>query len=171
MSQAGIVTAKGQPGTLDTLTGNMGGPVSPDGSNNINILGTGGAYVTGIPASHTLLISVTTTGFTWQTVTSASPPNPIQLVAQNGYICGGVSQVTFILPLVPNIGDSFIIISSTSTFKITENGAQQMRIGTQISTAGSGTVVSNSAGDTIEMIYVGGNTFLALSPQGTLTTS
>jgi len=48
----------GVTGPLDTLTGNVGGVVSPDGAANINILGTGGVTVTGTPVTNTLTISV-----------------------------------------------------------------------------------------------------------------
>jgi hypothetical protein len=77
--------------------------------------------------------------------------------------------VIFILPLVATIGDEFKVASYTATFQINQNGAQQMRIGTEITTAGSGNVASNSAGDAVDMIYVGSNTFLNLDVQGTIT--
>lgn len=108
-------------------------------------------------------------GLTWNVVTSASPTNPIQIVAQNGYICNGVSQVTFILPLAPTVGDTYAIVSNTATFQVTENGAQQIRAGADLSTAGSGTMTSNTVGDNVQFIYVGSNLFLCMPSQGTLT--
>jgi hypothetical protein len=109
-------------------------------------------------------------GFNWVAVTSASPTNPIQIVRNTGYICNGVSQVTFTLPLTGALGDSFIVFSNTATFQIAENGAQVIQIGTGSSTAGAGTATSNSAGDSLELTYIGGNVFAAVTPpQGTIT--
>lgn len=129
----------------------------------------GGSGATTSASGNTITVTVSTTAMNWQTVTSASPTNPIQIVKENGYICNGVSQVTFILPLAPTIGDTFIILSNTSTFQITENGGQQICIGTAASTAGSGNCTSNSTGDQVEFVYVGGNIFRGFAPQGTLT--
>lgn len=42
---------------VETLTGNSGGAVSPDGSFNINILGSGNYTVTGSPGTNTLTLS------------------------------------------------------------------------------------------------------------------
>lgn len=42
---------------LQKLTGNTGGPVAPDGSSNINIVGSGSISVTGNPGTHTLTIA------------------------------------------------------------------------------------------------------------------
>jgi hypothetical protein len=133
---------------------------------NINVYGGAGITTTG--SGDTITIIATGSGYTWNTVDSSD--NTVQIVVENGYICTGSSQVVFLLPLTANAGDSFRILSYTSTFQITQNGGQQMRLGLQTTTPGSGNVTSNSAGDTVEMIYVGGNTFMAMSPQGTLTT-
>jgi|SRR5271165_2608047 len=58
MSQSGIYGAGGGGGggTLSTLTGNVGGAVSPAGA-NINLIGGGGVTVTGNPGTHTLTIT------------------------------------------------------------------------------------------------------------------
>lgn len=53
---------------IETLTGNIGGPVGPDGAFNINVIGTGNILVTGNPATNTLTISeVSTTTITFTT--------------------------------------------------------------------------------------------------------
>jgi hypothetical protein len=135
--------------------------------NTLEILG--GPGVTTSASGNIITISVAASGFTWNLVTSVSPPNPIQIIAENGYSCQGVSLVTFILPLVPTFGDTFIVASTTSRFQIAANASQQMRVGNTISTAGSGTVTSNSGGDMVEMVYMGSNIFQSMSPQGTLT--
>jgi hypothetical protein len=65
MSQAGVFpTAILPPGTVvETLTGNTGGAVGPNGSDNINIVGDGTTIeVTGNPGTNTLTISSLSTG-------------------------------------------------------------------------------------------------------------
>jgi hypothetical protein len=42
---------------IETLTGNVGGIVGPDGANNVNVVGTGSITVTGNPGTNTLTIS------------------------------------------------------------------------------------------------------------------
>lgn len=55
MSQQGRLGS----GFLEFLTGNVGGPVPPDGAENINIVGAGTVAVTGNPATNTLTITGT----------------------------------------------------------------------------------------------------------------
>jgi hypothetical protein len=59
MSQAGSIGSSGGSGGsgVQTLTGDVGGAVSPDGSDNINIVGGGSITVTGDPGTNTLTIS------------------------------------------------------------------------------------------------------------------
>jgi hypothetical protein len=138
-------------------------------ANIIEILGGAGAATSA--SGNVITITVTAASFNWNTVTSTSPPNPIQLVAQNGYICNGVAMVSFLLPLAPNIGDSFIVLSNTARFEILENASQQICIGTAASTPGSGSCVSTSTGNQVQFVYVGGNVFRGFAPQGTLIIS
>jgi hypothetical protein len=138
--------------------------------NILNVIGGTGITTEASPdGSNNLIINATGTAFTWNLVTSVSPANPIQILAENGYSCQGSSLVTFILPLAPSFGDTFVILSTTARFQITANAGQQMRVGNVISTAGSGTATSNAAGDYVEMVYVGSNIFQSFAPQGTLT--
>ena len=82
MSQFFIdANASGLP-TIDTVTGNIGGAVGPDASNNITIVGTGSVSVSGNPATNTLTISSTS-----GTVTSVS------VVSANGF-AGTVATAT-----------------------------------------------------------------------------
>lgn len=138
-------------------------------ANVLYILGVGGVVTSAPGSSNTINVTVSGSGFTWNAVTSASPTNPIQIVPENGYACQGVSLVTFILPLAPNFGDTFIIASTTSRFQITANGSQQMRVGNAITSAGSGTLTSNTVGDFVEFVYLGSNIFQCFGPQGSLT--
>jgi hypothetical protein len=168
MSQAGIINISNgdlPPDVPLIFEGNSGSGSAI--AHIFEIVGSGGVSTDVV--GNVLTITVMSTGFTWNSVTSLVPTNPIQIVAENGYICNGSSQVTFLLPLAPNIGDSFIIISNSATFTITENGSQAMRVGAILSTAGSGTVTSNTVGDQIQFTYVGGNLFISNPPQGTFT--
>jgi hypothetical protein len=58
-SQAGSFGGGGiTPGTVvETITGNAGGAVGPDGSSNVNIVGSGNITVTGNAGTHTLTIT------------------------------------------------------------------------------------------------------------------
>lgn len=129
----------------------------------------GGPGITTSAVGNQITINVMSSGFTWNTVTSLAPVNPIQISAENGYICNGVAIVTFRLPLAPAIGDDFIIISNTARFQILQNGGQQICIGTAATTPGIGNLISNSTGDKVEFVYVGGNIFRGFAPQGTAT--
>lgn len=165
MSQAGALSiddADLPPDVPLIFDGNIG---SASANNNVlNIIGSGGALVSA--SGNTITISVGGS-FTWNPVTSTD--NIVQIQSSNGYVCKGVSQVIFLLPLSPNFGDEFIIVSDTATFRINENGSQVMRIGAVVSTAGSGYLTSNTVGDLLQMVYVGSNKFIAFSPQGSLT--
>lgn len=59
MSQAGAASFNSSASFIQTLTGNSGGPVGPDGADNINVIGnnTSGINVVGMPGSNTLSIS------------------------------------------------------------------------------------------------------------------
>lgn len=60
MSQAGTFkTGGGGSGDILTLTGNIGGPVGPDGGGNINVVGSGSISISGNPGTNTLTISLT----------------------------------------------------------------------------------------------------------------
>lgn len=61
MSQAGSFFEGSGPTDVESLTGNIGGPVGPDGANNINVIGDedSGIFVDGTPFNNTLTISNT----------------------------------------------------------------------------------------------------------------
>jgi hypothetical protein len=168
VSQAGILNAVTTPLPPEIATEyicNTG--IAVPAANILNVFGATGTTTEG--SGNTITITSVSSGFTWNLVTNVSPVNPIQIVTQNGYSCQGVSQVTFILPLAPTFGDTFIVASTTSTFQITQNGSQKIIFGSASTTAGSGTLNSNTVGDTVEIVYMGSNTFQVISPQGTIT--
>ena len=167
MSQAGYATIEAgnlPPEVPLFFEGNSGTGTAI--SNLFEIVGVGG--VTTEVTGNVMTISAVSSGFTWNTVTSAT--NPTQLVSENGYICSGVSLCTFLLPLAPSVGDTFKVFSYTSRFQIIPNGGQNIVVGAVTGLIGaSGTLTSNAAGDQITMTYMGGNTFQSEAPQGVLT--
>ena len=168
MSQAGIVslTESGGGGNIPINFVTDSGTATAI-ANTLFVNGAGGTS-TSVGASNQIIITCTGgSTFTWNVVTSATNVN--QIVVNNGYICNGASLVTFLLPLAPAIGDSFKIVSNTARFQISENGSQQIRIGAEITSAGSGTLTSNTVGDFITAVYVGSNIFICEAPEGTLT--
>lgn len=76
-------------GDLETLTGDTGGPVSPDGADNINLLGTPGVItVTGNPATHTLTWDAGGTLATLYSTDFDGPAIPASNILE---VIGGVS--------------------------------------------------------------------------------
>jgi len=65
--------------TVETLTGNYGGPISPDGAHNINILGVGGISVTG--SGHSLYITSASGGNVFTATTVDATPTTLFLFA------------------------------------------------------------------------------------------
>lgn len=162
MSQAGILNVGGSsPAVVETLTGNSGGAVGPDGAHNINVVGSGGVTVTGNPGTNTLTITSSGMGFTWSDASGA-----FLAASNNGYFITGASTPT--LPAAPNEGDAVnFIVDTPSTCTITANAGQQIRIGAVL-TAVAGTAANTVRGDSIILVYrATGATWFSLSgPQG-----
>jgi hypothetical protein len=101
MSQAGkFVISSLPPGTIvETLTGNSGGAVGPDGSNNINVVGDGTTIdVTGSPGTNTLTISALSSGGATSFPTDSGTATPaagiLNIIADNAALNAG-SSVSF----------------------------------------------------------------------------
>ncbi len=59
MSQAGVIrNGSAGMGSVDTLTGDVGGAVGPDGANNINLLTGAGLLSTGVPGTNTITFTL-----------------------------------------------------------------------------------------------------------------
>ncbi|SRR5258706_9795394 len=162
MTKAGILSDLTSPSAnVETLTGNSGGAVGPNAAFNINLIGSGSVSVAGNPGTNTLTISVSGSGLTWN-VTNAASAN---LVSNNGYLSNNAGVVTYTLPATSAVGDYIAIIGmGTGGWSIAQGTAQQVRIGSVISTAGAGGSVSSfEAHDSMEMICsVANTTWLAL---------
>jgi hypothetical protein len=155
--------------TIDTITGNTGGPIGPDGADNINIVGAGGVNVAGNAGTNTLTITVAGMGFTWNVITSATNPN--QIVEDNGYITKGAGAVTLVLPAAANIGDTFVIAGYGNLWTLTQNALQSITLGAKTTLAGiGGSITATNIKDTIEVICVTTNTeFQIIDSVGNLT--
>lgn len=169
MSQAGILNVGGAtPSVIETLTGNTGGAIAPDAAHNINILGAGGVTVAGNAGTHTLTISVSGAGMTWNTISASQG-----LVVNNGYICtapGGALALS--LPAVSALGDIIeVTLDGSASFSITQGAGQQIRMGNQATTAGvGGSLTTTQQGDTIKMVCQTANLkWNVLSTMGNLT--
>lgn len=151
MSQSGVANAAMSTGIVDFLSGNSGGPVGPDSSNNINIVGAGGITVSGNAFTNTLTISESGVS-KWNLIGA-----PQTLVSNQGYICtssGSFGTLMLLLPPVSSLGDIIeITLDGAGGFTVTQGAGQSIRIGNQITTAGtSGSLMSTQQGDTLRMV-------------------
>lgn len=116
MSQAGIfATAMTPPGVVvQTIQGNSGGPVSPNGANNIFVVGDGTTILTaGNPGTNTITISSTGVLYNYVNVNTT----PYVVLSTDDYIsvdCS-VMAITIQLPDVPLIGIPYIIKDRTGS--------------------------------------------------------
>jgi|SRR5215831_4016152 len=86
---------------IQTITGNSGGAVGPDGADNINIIGSGGVTVTGNPGTNTL------------TVTS---PGAGALVLLDSQTVNNVTEVVFDNTLITNTYSTYFFNIRNVTF-------------------------------------------------------
>jgi hypothetical protein len=150
MSQAGPLNdSGGGGGGADVFVTNSGTAIPLAGV--IEILGTGSISTAG--SGNVITISISGTGFTWNTITSAS--NPTQIIAENAYITAGVSQCNLTLPLTAAIGDSFIVTGLSSLFQIQQNANQSIIFGMLNTTTGvTGSISSTGSGDHVTIVCV-----------------
>lgn len=168
----GIQTANGGAGQLDITNTSMFTPGSDLAvgfvGGNINLVEGNGIAITNNGAG-SIRFDVVSSGFTWNSITAATNPNP--LVAENGYVPTGGAQVIFSLPVAPAFGDVIEIvgIATGNLWKITQNAGQTIRLGIQSTTPGvlghlDATMVTDSVKllcvvpvTTFEIISVTGN--------------
>lgn len=153
MSQSGQLVASATPGIVDFLEGNTGGPVAPDASNIIFILGQGNLSVVGDPGTHTLTIK--DTGITaWNKIFASQT-----LVVNNGYFCNGGGSLSLALPATSAIGDTInVVLVGSTSWTITQSAGQQIFMGNSQTTAGvTGALVSSQQGDSVQLVCLTAN--------------
>jgi hypothetical protein len=161
MSQSGVLNDTiFPPGLLvETLTGNTGGAVHANSSNNIFVVGDGvTCTVVGSPSLHSLTISVLTPAvevIPYTGVTHAQ--SPYTTLSTDYYIScdltGGV--ITIRLPNAPATGRVYIIkdrlgLAATSNITITTPGGT-------VTLDGSTSFVMNTAYEAIQFVFNGTN--------------
>ncbi len=159
-------TGGGGTGIL-TITGNTGGAVGADGSNNINVVGGGAISVTGSPGTNTLTISSSNPFFLWSVISSNQ-----MAVTQSGYFVDDASRVDVLLPNASSIGDIFIVADlGGNKFRITQGAGQQIIFGTSTTTVGAaGYLESIFMGDSVTLVCCEANlTWMAMPPVGNIT--
>lgn len=157
MSQSGTYETGTVLADVETLTGNTGGAVGPNGAGNINVLGAGSTSVAGNPGTNTLTITVTGGGLQWTEVIVVGPTS---MAVNNGYIANNGALVSLLLPAVAPLG-SIIRVTGKGVggWRITQNAGQQIFMGTISTSAGVGGSISSSATrDTVELVCVTANT-------------
>ncbi len=161
----GITTGSG---TLNTLTGNSGGPVGPDGSSNINVIGSGAITVSGSPGTNTLTISTASPFFTWSVIVANQAA-----VNQQGYLTNGGAKVQVTLPAGSAVGDTFAIADlGGNGWQVKQGVGQQILYGNSATTAGNtGSISSTFVGDACYLVCCVANTTWMVVPgsQGNFT--
>jgi hypothetical protein len=123
VSANGIVTANwvkiGSTLAAESLTGNSGGTVFPDSSNNINIVGDGiSVNVVGTPATHTLTINVTGFEPDYTSVTHAMSPYTVLPTDTYLSVDCSAGPVTLNFPNVPNFKETWTVKDRTGNASI-----------------------------------------------------
>ncbi len=153
-------------GDLETLTGNTGGPVSPDGAGNINVVGDGTTInIVGNPGTNTLTVSAVGTG-----LVSSLTGNSGGAV---GPTAGNINVVgTGVITIVGNPGTSTLtvtpsgsIASSFITNPATGTATPVLGVltfagtgGTTVSAAGSTVTINSTSGTLTGLLAQDGNT-------------
>lgn len=160
-------TGGGGTGIL-TITGNSGGAVGPDMSNNINILGGGAITVTGNSLTNTLTISSSNPFFAWFVIGGSQ-----MAVSQTGYFTDDPARIDLLLPNTSVVGDIFIVADlGGGKWRVTQDSGQQILIGNSSTTVGAtGYLESIFIGDSVTLVCCEDNlTWMAVpAPTGNLT--
>jgi len=151
-----------------SVTGNVGGAVGPDLLENIDLLGSAGITVTGVPGTNTLTITGSGADFTWNEVLIGAA----NMVANNGYVTNSVATISLTLPLTCPFGATMRIGGKgLGGWKILQNASQFIEFGLMNTTPGvTGGIASNNANDSLEVVCITADTdFLVLSSVGNFT--
>lgn len=166
MSQAGIASLEKAHPEIPTSFVTDSGTAIPI-ANIIEILGGAGVSTSG--ASNIVTITVSASGFTWNTITSATNPNSLSI--ENGYITKGAGAVVMVLPPASNVGDTIEILGYGNLWQLTQNAGQTIFFGSQQTTPGVlGSITATMIKDKVTITCVTANTeYSVTSSIGNLT--
>jgi hypothetical protein len=157
MSQAGLVHITDSvlpPDVPLIFQGNAGSGSAV--ANIFEILG--GTGVTTAVVGNVMTITIMSSGFTWNVVTSVAPANPIIFATENGYITKGLALVSFSLPASAAIGDTYRLVGYNALWTVAQNANQTITLGIKTTTSGvGGSIAATGVNDTIEMVCVTAN--------------
>lgn len=169
-------------GTLSTLTGDVGGAVTPS-AGNINLQGGGtGAiqFTNGGAGQLNAAVQVdnetiqivgnqlkATAALTWSVINANTAA-----LSNNGYFVNNTGNIDISLPATSSIGDVIEISEiSTGTWTLTQAASQQIRLGAYQTTLGtSGSLISTQPGDSIKLTcYAANSLWVSTSSTGNIT--
>lgn len=159
------IDGSGVPGTA--LTVHTDGSDATESAGAISIVGAGGITTSGSGSTITITGGGGGGGLTWSTISASQT-----LAVNNGYFCTGGGTLALALPAVAAVGDTIEIYLDGSTgFTITQAAGQDIKFGSQVSTAGvGGSISSTGQGDGITMTCRTANLrFLITACMGNLT--
>lgn len=138
--------------SLVTLTGDTGGAVDGDASDNITFIGAGGITIAGNPGAHTLTFTGSSAMVTWTEVTGTSAVMSVN----TGYIANNVAQVDLQLPTSAAQGDRVIIVGKgAGGWSISQSGTQVIHyLGDTTSSGVAGSISPNEARGTLELVCI-----------------
>ena len=164
MSQSGVYQFGTPLPEIETITGNVGGAVSPDGAYNIDLLGAGVITVTGNAGTNTLTIS-STGNIAWSEVVAAT----LAMNVNTGYILNRGGGVVCTLPAAAALGDVIMLVGKNAgLYSIAQRALQTIHFGAISSTTGvGGSVTASATYDSLELVCITANTdFLVRSSIG-----
>ncbi len=153
---------------LGKLTGDTGGPINPDASDNINLLGGIGISTVGNPATNTITFNSTGGGLAWTEVTTTS----VSMNPDNGYVLNNIALVTATLPVTCSFGSKIKIVGKgTGGWKIAQNAGQTIKFGKFTTITGiGGSLNSINTDDVISLLCTTADTdFTVISVIGNIT--
>lgn len=150
MSQAGIFSVSLlPPGTVvETLTGDTGPAVTPDGANNINVIG--GMGITTSGSGHTL--TVTSTGVFYQYVNVTFADSPYTVLITDTYVSVDSSggPVTLLFPNSALLGEPYVVKDRTGS--AAANNITVTTVGGAVDFDGSATFVMDNDYQSVSII-------------------
>lgn len=161
MSQVGkIGNGGGGSGTVTSLVGNDSIVVPPNGSGEINVVGSGGVTTSGDIPTNTLTISVSGSGLSW-----TDQGTSFNASSNNGYFA--TASLTATLPASPSQGDTIIISCDTAlVVTVQANTGQTIRIG-DLASSSAGTISSTAIGDSVYLVFRNSNSeWFSISTEG-----